>query len=186
LNFLAAVLAFIGCVNLPAQVRINPEQLVGLTPVNPAQLSQTGGKFWILGHPLPDFPRPSLRCVPPDLLELGVPIYSLGNQRYVVDARGVDWGALQEQRQLKRTLLELERGGMSLLSGGVGMLDEMTQTDAPLYPPGSLYLQVLAVTNGVVSFGGVRVDQWHDLRDSLAAIPRGRGLAFRGLAYGNQ
>jgi hypothetical protein len=142
LNLVAAAVALVACATLQAQVRINPEQLAGLTPVDPAQLPQTGGKFWILGHPVPDFPRPSLRCVPPDLLELGVPIYSLGNQRYVVDARGVDWEALQEQRELKRALATLERegAGMSLLGGGVGMPDFA-------YGSNDLWLQLEAFTN---------------------------------------
>jgi hypothetical protein len=125
--------------SLPAQQKPTLDQIAGLTPVNPSDLPRRGS-FWLLVGPANGRPCPPLPCPPGDMP--GVPIYSLGDGKFIVDDRSVDYAAKRAQAELLVSLSTME---MSLLGEGELLMSS-------LYSTQDLWLEITNVSSGTVSF----------------------------------
>ncbi len=115
----------------------------------PADEIPAFGTFW--SWQIPDQP-PLPMLTYPDL-----DVYNLGNGWYAVDDRGVDYQALREQQSIDASLRALEaQYGIDSPPpppGGGGGLDPGSGPALPAYqhPAGSLWLEMLSVTNGIAN-----------------------------------
>lgn len=85
----------------------NAGQLPLMTPV-PRELLPRIGTYWLLVGPAGGKPCPPLPCPPGDMPD--VPIYSLGNGKFLVDDSEVDYEAKRQEQALNRMLDLLEFG----------------------------------------------------------------------------
>jgi hypothetical protein len=83
-------------------------------------------------------PLPFLR---PEYVEMGLPVYWLGGNRYLVDDTSLDWAAIEAERRLAQAATAaLSASSLSLLGGGAALLGSS-------YSSNDLWLKISAITN---------------------------------------
>jgi hypothetical protein len=105
--------------------------------------------------------------IPPDVQALNPPVYSLGGGHYLIDDTEIDWEGLLQQRQLVEPPTNMQ--GQS--GNGAGSIDDSGPFGPGSYPEGSLWLEVLAVTNNVsMALHGALNGAWYEILSSIDLV----------------
>lgn len=136
LSALASTLLFLSEPAIHAQFQITADQLAAATLVDPAALPKVGSFYRLKGRN-PGRPMPPTPCFPGRLTGLGLPVYSLGGSRYLIDDGSVDYDALDQQLAAAQALATV--ADASLVQIATDSPQPMGQTS---YPTGSLWLEI--------------------------------------------
>lgn len=133
-----------------AEVRTISSLGVNLRPLDQSAIPPIG-TFWLLNGPNPSIPTPPSPFPPQDLIELGVPVYSVGNGQYIVDDSQVNYASLQSMRTLLTQTTTENDGPPNPAPGGGGGGGGSTNYFGPLHGTNDLWLEV-SVTNNALAY----------------------------------
>ena len=147
--------------------------LAALPRVAPAAVPKQGSFFSLHrrnGPPLPFFR--------PEYVALGLPVYSLGGNRFLVDDTSLDWAAIEAERRVLQAAAAMGSGGLLLLEGAGG-----TSQMSSSYGPNDLWLELVAVTNDTAQLlvHTPEADAVYDLLQSPSLGTNGWAWVARGL-----
>ena len=151
---LALILGFvlITSASLHAMPQTTTAQLANLQPLATEDLPRFG-TYWVLKGPIPGKPIPPTPFPPTDLVNLGVPVYAMGNGQFIVDDSQVDYVALRQQQALDHVVRSLMlQNGLDddpPIPGEMAMADP--QLPSTFHDTNELWLEV-SISNTVASF----------------------------------